>query len=77
MPGDRSYRMLTAAFVRRCALACAAEGLAYLAVHNHPGTDDVAFSSIEVASHRRGYPAVLDILGGPPPAGASCLRDEL
>ena len=50
-------------------LQCAAEGLAYLAVHNHPGTDDVAFSSIDMASHRRGYPAVLAILGGPPAGG--------
>ena len=69
VPGDRGHRMLTAAFVRRCALACAAEGLAYLTVHNHAGTDDVAFSSIDMASHRRGYPAVLDILGGPPAGG--------
>ena len=69
VPGDRGHRMLTAAFVRRCALACAAEGLAYLTVHNHAGADDVAFSSIDMASHRRGYPAVLDILGGPPAGG--------
>ena len=69
VPGDRGHRMLTAAFVRRCALACAAEGLAYLAVHNHFGDDNVAFSSIDMASHRRGYPAVLDILEGPPAGG--------
>ena len=69
VPGDRGHRMLTADFVRRCALACASEGLAYLAVHNHSGTDHVAFSSIDMASHRRGYPAVVDILGGPPAGG--------
>lgn len=64
--GQRGYRMLTAEFVRRCALACADEGLAYLAVHNHPGADHVAFSDDDLASHRRGYPALLDILNGPP-----------
>ena len=69
VPGNLGHRMLTAAFVRRCALACAAEGLAYLAVHNHSGDDNVAFSSIDMASHRRGYPAVLDILDGPPAGG--------
>ena len=69
VPGDRSHRMLTADFVRRCALACASEGLAYLAVHNHAGTDRVAFSSTDLASHRRGYPAVVDILSGPPAGG--------
>lgn len=69
VPGKRGYRMLTPEFVRRCVRACAEEGLAYLAVHNHPGADSVAFSSVDMASHRRGYPALLDILGGPP-AGA-------
>ena len=66
LPGQRGYRMLTPEFVLRCALACAEEGLAYLAVHNHFGTDSVAFSGDDMASHRRGYPALLDILDGPP-----------
>ncbi len=66
LPGQRGYRMLTADFVRRCALVCAEEGLAYLAIHNHFGTDRVAFSGDDMASHRRGYPALLDILNGPP-----------
>lgn len=74
VPGGRGYRMLTAAFVRRCALACAAEGLAYLAVHNHAVDDRVAFSPIDMASHRRGYPAVLDILEGPPAGGIVSAR---
>ena len=69
VPGNHGYRMLTADFVRGCALACADEGLAYLAVHNHPGSDYVAFSDIDMASHRRGYPALLDILDGPPVGG--------
>ena len=66
LPGQRGYRMLTADFVRRCALACADEGLAYLAIHNHFGVESVAFSGDDMASHRRGYPALLDILDGPP-----------
>ena len=70
VPGERGYRMLTADFVRRSAIACAEEGLAYLAVHNHPGSDRaVGFSGTDIASQRRGYPALLDILNGPP-AGA-------
>ena len=67
--GNYGYRMLTADFVRRCALACAADGLAYLAVHNHQGTDRVGFSGTDLASHRRGYPALIDILDGPPVGG--------
>ena len=70
VPGERGYRMLTADFVRRSAIACAEEGLAYLAVHNHPDSDrTVGFSSTDIASQQRGYPAILDILDGPP-AGA-------
>ena len=69
VPGERGYRMLTADFVRRCAIACADQGLGYLPVHNHFGSDSVAFSGPDMASHRRGYPAVLDILDGPPAGG--------
>lgn len=66
VPGQRGYRMLTASFVRRCARICAQEGLAYLPIHCHGGTDRVGFSSPDLASHARGYPALLDILSGPP-----------
>ena len=69
IPGSRGYRMLTADFVRHCAVTCADEGIAYLAVHNHHGDDNVAFSGTDMASHRRGYPALLDILDGPPVGG--------
>ena len=67
--GNHGYRMLTADFVRRCALTCATEGLAYLALHNHQGTVHVSFSNTDLASHRRGYPALIDILDGPPVGG--------
>jgi molybdopterin/thiamine biosynthesis adenylyltransferase len=66
LPGQRGYRMLNASFVRKCVLACEAEGLAYLAVHCHRGEYEVGFSSDDLASHERGYPALLDILDGSP-----------
>ena len=69
LPGNLGYRMLTPEFVLRCAIACADEGLAYLAVHNHSGAHSVAFSDTDMESHRKGYPALIDILDGPP-AGA-------
>ena len=77
LPSQRGQRILTADFVRRCALACASEGLAYLAVHNHSGTDAVAFSSIDLASHERGYPAIVDILDGPPAGGLVFARNAV
>lgn len=77
VPGRRGYRMLTASFVRDCALACAEEQLAYLAVHCHRGRDSVAFSADDLASHERGYPALLDILDGPPAGGLVAAHDAL
>lgn len=64
--GTRGYRMLTATFVRDRILECQREGLAYLAIHCHRGADTVAFSATDLASHERGYPALVDIAGGPP-----------
>ena len=66
LPGERGYRMLGAGFVTRHALWCRDERLAYLAIHNHAGTDSVGFSQDDFASHERGYPALLDILRGQP-----------
>ncbi|MGB4779888.1 ThiF family adenylyltransferase [Microbacterium sp.] len=64
--GDRGYRKLTAQFVADNIDVCADEHLAYLAVHNHGGRDSVAFSGTDMASHDRGYPALLDINDGVP-----------
>lgn len=64
--GERGYRMLTPRFVMEKSLYCRNQGLAYLAVHNHGGSDAVGFSRPDIASHERGYPALLDILNGPP-----------
>jgi molybdopterin/thiamine biosynthesis adenylyltransferase len=77
IPGQHGYRMLTAAFVRDCALDCAEEGLAYLAVHCHGGGDCVAFSGDDLASHARGYPALLDILDGQPVGGLVFARNAV
>lgn len=77
IPGQRGYRMLTPSFVRDCALACAEEGLAYLAIHCHGGADQVCFSGADLASHERGYPALLDIIDGPPVGGLVFARNAV
>jgi len=66
VPGKRGYRMLTGQFVTEQIVRCRNAGLSYLAVHNHGGRDQVGFSSDDLASQRRGYPALLDVLGGRP-----------
>jgi molybdopterin/thiamine biosynthesis adenylyltransferase len=70
VPGQRGYRMLTADFVARHSDRAAREGLAYIAVHCHGGTTTVDLSPNDRRSQERGYPALLDILDGPPVAGA-------
>jgi tRNA A37 threonylcarbamoyladenosine dehydratase len=77
VPGNHGYRMLTPSFVLDCALACADDGLAYLAVHCHGGGDRVAFSGTDLASHVRGYPAILDIVDGPPVGGLVFARNAV
>lgn len=66
VPGTRGYRALTANFVARVSDYCASEQLCYLAVHCHGGSDSVGFSPDDIASHERGYPALLDITSGGP-----------
>lgn len=66
VPGTRGYRALTPRFVAERAGYCAEQQLAYLAVHNHGGRGSVAFSGDDLASHARGYPALLDITHGGP-----------
>jgi molybdopterin/thiamine biosynthesis adenylyltransferase len=74
VPGTRGYRRLTAEFVRDRIRYCRDEGLVYLAIHNHFGTDSVGFSDIDLASHERGYPALLDI--AEQPVGALVLAED-
>lgn len=64
VPGERGYRMLKADFITRQILRARDERLVYLAVHNHGGTDRVAFSATDNRSHERGYPALLQIARG-------------
>ena len=66
VPGKRGYRMLKAEFIQSRILRARDSRLAYLAIHNHGGTDTVAFSRDDMASHERGYPALLDIARGMP-----------
>ncbi|MHB8112410.1 MAG: ThiF family adenylyltransferase, partial [Bellilinea sp.] len=66
VPGKRGYRALTAAFVAERSGFCSDQNLCYLAVHCHGGNDWVDFSEDDLASHERGYPALLDITKGGP-----------
>ncbi len=66
VPGKRGYRMLKAEFIQSRILRARDRRLAYLAIHNHGGADSVGFSATDMASHERGYPALLDIARGMP-----------
>lgn len=66
LPSRVGYRALAPTFIHRFITQCRDERLVYLAVHNHHGDDRVAFSSIDLESHKRGYPALLDIAKGMP-----------
>ena len=76
--GRHGYRALTPTFIHREILQCRDEGLAYLAVHNHHGSGQhVGFSSIDLESHERGYPALLDIGRGVPVGALVYGRDSV
>lgn len=64
--GQFGYRALTATFIHKQITRCRDERLAYLAVHNHDCDDRVDFSSVDLESHERGYPALRDIGKGVP-----------
>ena len=67
--------MLKAGFIADGIAMCGTERLVYLAIHNHGGYDSVQFSSDDLQSHRRGYPALLDIAQGMP-VGALVLAES-
>jgi molybdopterin/thiamine biosynthesis adenylyltransferase len=69
VPGERGYRMLTADFVQKGSDRAAVEQLACIAIHCHGHGDRVELSGDDRRSQQRGYPALLDILDGPPVAG--------
>jgi hypothetical protein len=66
LAGPRGYLMLRAEFVRNQVARARDERLVYLSVHNHGGSDQVAFSGPDLASHERGYPTLLDYVQGMP-----------
>ena len=66
VPGRYGYRALSPSFIHRQIVRCRDQRLAYLAVHNHTSDTHVSFSSIDLESHERGYPALLDIGKGVP-----------
>lgn len=74
VPGTRGYRLLTGEFVTRMIRRAKDEQLIYLAVHNHGGTTSVGFSGSDLASHKRGYPTLLDVAGQP--VGALVLAER-
>ena len=77
VPGTRGYRALRAEFVRDRAIHARDQKLAYVAVHNHGGVGVVRFSSVDLASHQLGYPALLDIMRGQPVGALVFARDAV
>jgi hypothetical protein len=65
VPGRHGYRMLRAEFLQPYALQARDEPLAYIAIHNHAGRGHVGFSADDLASQRRGYPALLTLTRQP------------
>ena len=57
VPGKRGYRMLKAEFIQGRILRARDRRLAYLAIHNHGGTDAVGFSGTDMASPRTRVPS--------------------
>lgn len=64
--GKVGHRALAATFIHRCITRARDQRLVYLAVHNHGSDDTVDFSRIDLDSHERGYPALLQIARGMP-----------
>ncbi len=64
--GKVGYRALTPTFIHKLITRARDERLVYLAAHNHGSDREVAFSHIDLASHERGYPALLQIAKGMP-----------
>lgn len=64
--GNIGHRALTPKFIHRLITRARDERLVYLAVHNHGSDREVGFSSIDLESHERGYPALLQIARGMP-----------
>lgn len=64
--GEVGYRALSPSFIHRLITRARDKQLIYIAVHNHECDRSVGFSSIDLESHERGYPALLQIARGMP-----------
>ena len=64
--GKIGYRALNPTFIHRLITRARDERLSYIAVHNHDTDTTVGFSQIDLDSHERGYPALLQISRGMP-----------
>lgn len=62
--GKIGYRALAPTFIHRLITRARDERLVYLAAHNHASDLTVGFSRIDLESHQRGYPALLQISRG-------------
>jgi len=65
IPGSRGYRQLTPRFIEELADYCYENKLCLITVHCHPlgKSDAVQFSQDDLASHKRGYPALRQLTG--------------
>jgi molybdopterin/thiamine biosynthesis adenylyltransferase len=64
--GKIGYRALSPTFIHKLITRARDQKLAYLAVHNHATDLHVGFSQIDLDSHERGYPALIQISRGMP-----------
>lgn len=70
--GQHGYRQTAARFVAERASRAGEMGLAYVALHSHPGAGrHVGLSGDDLASHQRLYPHLLDLTRGAPVVGAA------
>ena len=67
--GKIGYRALSPTFIHKLITRARDQRLVYLAAHNHASDRDVEFSRIDLESHKRGYPALLQIAKGMPVGG--------
>lgn len=75
--GTIGYRALSPHFIHKYITRARDERLVYLAVHNHFSDQHVGFSGIDMDSHERGYPALLQIAKGMPVGAMVCGRRSM
>jgi hypothetical protein len=75
--GKIGYRALDPMFIHRLITRARDQRLVYLAIHNHFSDRYVGFSQIDLESHERGYPALLQISKGMPVGALVCGRRSM